>query len=85
MTYTIQLISESGNWAHPEPTDVKYADNLSDLYSIFSDWMDTNDRFNEAKDATALVWKGRENDVTDLYPDWQLTVGPRGGIVRNPC
>ena len=85
MAYTIQLFSESGNWANPQGDDVKFAANLREVYDLFYDWIDTNERYNYAQDATALVWSERLEDVTDQYPDWQLTVGPRGGIRRNPC
>lgn len=85
MAYTIQLHSESGNWANPEGNHVRFAANLRELKDIFQDWIDTNDRYNSAQDATALVWSERLDDVTDQCPDFELTVGPRGGIRRNPC
>ena len=30
----------------------------------------------------AYLYAGRVDDCTDLFPEWMLFVGPRGGIVR---
>ena len=32
---------------------------------------------------TAYLYVGKLDDCTDLYPEWMLFVGPRGGIVRS--
>lgn len=33
----------------------------------------------------ARVWIGHHKDVTDLYHDWEVVIGPRGGVKFNPC
>jgi len=82
---TVQLHSLSGNFASPWGTDVSTG-TIGEAYELLRDWADQHDRLGaEPTDAHALVWKGRIDDVTDCYPDWELTVGPRGGIRRAPC
>ena len=36
-------------------------------------------------DATMRLWVGTLDDVTDVYPDFELTIGPRGGIRKAPA
>ena len=85
MRYTIQLHADSGNWACPEGTDVRHADSKRGAADWLSDWADTVGRYDDPQCTSALVWIGDYEDVTDLYPDFQLTVGPRGGIRWNPA
>ena len=86
MLYTLQTVSESGSFAQPDGTDVRYASNLRDLRWFLDSWMDDHDRVgSDSRDARLVVWKGRLPDVTDCYPDFELRPGPRGGIVRCLC
>lgn len=47
-------------------------------------WIVTRDLMDRGE-AAALVWKGHLKDVTDMYPDLELTIGPRGGVQVSPC
>jgi hypothetical protein len=85
MICTVQTNSLSGSFASPWGTDVRITD-LRGAYDLLRDWADEHDRIGaEPTDAHMLVWRGAHDDVTDLYPDWELTIGPRGGIRRQPC
>ena len=84
--YTIQLHSLSGSFASPWGNDVRHASSLSKVHGLLEDWADAHCTVGaEATDAHALVWYGEHEDVTDLYPDFELTIGPRGGIHRQLC
>ena len=77
--------SLSGNFGSPWGTDVRVT-TLSGAADLLREWAKLHDALgSEPTDAHALVWIGAHDDVTDLYPDWELTVGPRGGIHRQPC
>ena len=85
-SYTVQLNSLSGSFASPWGNDVRHACGLSDVRETLQDWADEHDTVGaERTDAHALVWHGTHDDVTDLYPDFELTIGPRGGIRREAC
>lgn len=85
MKYTIQLWAESGNWAAPSGTDLKHASSKREAADLLRDWADTVGRYDDPQCASALVWIGDYDDTTDLYPDWQLTMGPRGGVAWQPA
>jgi len=53
---------------------------------VLIDWADDHSRYgSDERDATALVWRGHLDDVTDQYPDFQLIMGPRLGVQWHPC
>lgn len=79
--YTAQAFTESWSFANPEGTDIYTADNLRDLYLIFTEWRDEVRRYSN-EPVYLLVWKGLHLDVTDLYPDFRLSEGPRGGMIK---
>jgi hypothetical protein len=80
MRVTIQNYSDSGNWSTPKGTDCIKCDSIKDaLDTDFYKWVLTVSRFSDERDAKALVWKGHHDDVTDLYPDYEITVGTKGG------
>lgn len=82
-SYTLQQCSESGSFAAPSGTDVYHATNLADLDWYLDNWEEQHDRFgSDSADASLLVWRGRLDDVTDVYPDFQCRRGPRGGLIR---
>lgn len=85
MTYTVQLHAESGSWACPDGTDVKHASSKRAAADLLLDWADTVGRYDDEHCASALVWKGRYRDVTWLYPDFQLVLGPRMGVKWLPA
>jgi hypothetical protein len=80
MKVTIQLYAESGNWATPTGEDCIKCESLKDaLDNHFCHWVSEVSRFDDEQCAKALVWFGHYDDVTDLYPDYEIVVGPRGG------
>lgn len=79
MRYTIQLHTESGNFAAPEGTDIAHCHSLADIRRRLERWQNTVHRFDEAP-CSALVWRGTLKDVTDTLPDAEATLGPRGGF-----
>ena len=85
MNYTYQEISDSGNFAMPQPDDVSHATSKRELRLALERWADTNERYNDRKDASLMVWKGHHDDVTDLCPDFEIRVGPRDGAIFSPC
>ncbi len=82
---TYQELSDSGNWSNPQGSDVEHATSMSQLRRALERWGDTNDDYNQRSDASLMVWKGTLDDVTDVYPDFELRFGPRDGVIRNPC
>lgn len=86
MNYTYQTISESGSFSDPSGTDVHHAANLAFLKWDLSNWIDSHDRVGASpSDACLMVWKGRHSDITDVYPDFILRRGSRGGVVKELC
>lgn len=87
MKYTYQELSESGSFGSPYGNDVKYARNKSELFRAFDDWRREHWRVgSSASDAVVRVWKGEWlADVTDIYPDFDITGGKRGGVAVVPC
>ena len=81
--YTFQQLSDSGSFGYPEGTEVHYASSLQGLRFRLADWAAVHERIgSDSREAVIRVWKGRVPDVTDVYPDFDLRYGPRGGIRR---
>lgn len=86
MNYTYQEISESGSFGHPMGDDVNHASNLRELSRALEHWQDAHDRVgSDPQLASLMVWKGTLDDVTDIYPEFELKPGPRGGVIRSNC
>lgn len=84
MRYTIQLHTESGSFATPQGDNVRHCTSQADIRWHLDNWADTVSRYSE-QPVEALVWRGTLNDVTDTYPDWVATLGPKGGMHLNPA
>lgn len=83
MKYTYQAISTSGSFALPKPTDVDYADSIADLRRSLELWVDDGANVGvDSADQSLVVWIGTFDDVTDQYPNFELWLGPRGGLRR---
>jgi len=82
MIYTAQAFADNGNWAAPDGKGLLYhCDNRSDVNTVLEEWGDVVDQFDNRKDSFLMVWCSEHlNDVTDLYPDFKVSYGPRGGI-----
>ena len=83
--YTIQKHCDSGNWTHPFPQDVFHCANKESVNSLFEDWADTVGQFDDERDAYFIVWCGELDDITDKYPDFKVSYGPRMGIIWERC
>lgn len=77
--YTIQLFTESGNYASPEGEDVIFCKNREDIRWELERWQDEVHRYDDAR-CGALVWRGNYQNITDLHPDYEVAFGPRGGL-----
>lgn len=84
MRYTIQLHTESGCFATPQGDEVKYCHSKADIRWHLDNWADRVSRYADTP-AEVLVWRGKLDDVTDIYPDWVATLGPKGGMHLNPA
>jgi hypothetical protein len=86
MSYTVQLVSESGSFAAPYGDDVEHCNSLKELDALLDYWEGQHDRVgSDSTAASLLVWKGKLEDVTDAYPDFEVKRGKRGGLVKSPC
>lgn len=84
MKYTIQLWTESGCFSAPQGDDVRHCASKGDIRWHLDNWADTVSRYSE-EPVEVLVWRGTLDDVTDIYPDWIATLGPKGGLHINPA
>lgn len=83
MNYTFQEWSESGSFGNPlSGKHVEHASSMCQLRRAMTTWADEHERYADVRDATIRVWHGHLDDVTDVYPSFDLKIGPRGGIVR---
>jgi hypothetical protein len=87
MKLTIQTHSQSGSFAAPHGRQsLRHVWSKRDAADVLLDWADDHSRYgSDERDATALVWRGHLSDVTDQYPDFALTLGPRLGVHWDPC
>jgi hypothetical protein len=86
MKYTYQETSESGSFSNPAGSDVSHASSLPQLRRALERWQDSHGQVgSDEKDASLMVWKGELDDVTDVYPDFVLKSGVRGGMVKESC
>jgi hypothetical protein len=84
--YTYQTVSESGSFSNPEGSDVEHAQNKRDLRRALERWQDDHGRVgSDEMSASLIVWKGELGDVTDVYPDFEVRPGPRGGARFESC
>ena len=84
MKYTIQLCSESGSFGHPFGDDVEHANGLAGLKELFDYWQRQHDIVgSDRADARMLVWISYIDDVTDIYPDFEILAGIRGGFRKS--
>jgi hypothetical protein len=82
MKCTIQLICSS--WLSCNPTDVTYYRSIKEACEAYYHFA-CDSRYWYPDQTEALLWFGSYKDVTDIYPDYRLYVGPRGGIKKERC
>lgn len=90
MIYTYQTYVNG--YSSPEGTDVEHAASLTELRGILESERNRAERYGAAYESEdmpggvqLLVWIGALGNVADVYPDFKLVFGPRGGIHRVPC
>lgn len=74
------------NLVAPEGNDVEHFSSLQDAKDAL--WRRADfDPYYPCQDESAemVIWRGTLTDVTDLYPDYRLYVGPKGGIKKETC
>lgn len=91
MLYTIERVSECGNFTDEtfRRDCLRTAHSRREVAGILSDWAETVGRYSDERYASLLVYRGRIQPdgeplgplADDIYPDWQVTLGPRGGAV----
>lgn len=77
--WTIQY--DIAGYRPPEGRDVEHVASLDAARRSLQSAHKEAERYGAAyTPSTALLWKGEHDDVTDLYPDRQAVMGPRGGV-----
>ena len=82
MIYTVQAFANNGNRAAPDGTEsLNHYSNRAEVNDGLENWGDIVARYDDRSDAYLMVWcREHHSDVTDLYPDFKVSYGPRGGI-----
>ena len=88
--YTYQIYVNG--YSAPEGPDVSHSDTISEIKNCLKTERDRAERYGAAYEsedaiggASALVWYGELENVTDVYPEFELVFGPRGGIRKTLC
>lgn len=80
MQYTANPSSESWSFAN-DPSHVHFCKSKAEVEDHFRDWCKDHETVGTSRDyARMIVFFGRHSDTTDLYPEFILSVGPRGGV-----
>lgn len=76
----------------PEGDDVSYFASLKALGEYLQDQVNRAQRYGAGYGTEeapgggeALIWEGKVEDVTDVYPDKRAFLGPRGGVNFENC
>jgi len=82
MLYTAQAFADNGTWAAPGGREsLHFFSNREEVNGGLDDWADIVGRYDDREDAYLMVWcSEHHSDVTDEYPDFKVSYGPRGGI-----
>lgn len=80
MDYTIQLHTESGNFAPPQPNDVIHCSSRNEIKWELEAFQDMVHQFDNSK-CEATVYIGNHLKVVDLYPDQVACLSPRGRLI----
>jgi hypothetical protein len=83
MRYTFQEHTDSGCFSSPSGEQVYHAKSKAELRTSLELWRDEVSKY--AGEAYLVVWKGRYKDITDIYPEFILKLGRKGGIIKEPC
>lgn len=81
MKMTYQCVSESGSFGTPEGSDVEHG-TKGEAGTLLNYWEREHYHVgSNESNASMLAWVGTLDDVQDIYPDFQVVRGSRGGIV----
>ena len=86
MIYTVFYVSESGSFGTTPDRDIEVCKSLKEVRAALEAWAHEHEQYGSSASYASLhVSCGRFSDLTDVYPDFVATLGPRGGFVRCPC
>ena len=82
MIYTAQTFCNTGNFAGPDGRQsLHHCDNRQQVNNVLDKWSDEVNFIDDPRYTYLMVWCSEHlEDVTDLYPDFKVSYGPRGGI-----
>jgi len=67
-------------YSAPSGKDIEHFDSIAAAKRTLLNRSDFDPYYPCVTDAAVLIWRGHYEDVTDVYPDYEFTVGKRGGI-----
>ena len=74
------------SYASPEGKDVEHFSSLKTAKEVFqSRETDFDPYYPCVEGSSAMIWFGHLDDTTDIYPELELTLGPKGGVRVNRC
>lgn len=77
--YTLQYFI--AGYAQPNGRDVFHAHSLEQIKRGLQLEHRRAQRYGAAYEPSrALIWRGEMDDITDVYPDLEATMGPGGGV-----
>lgn len=84
MKYTVQFII--AGYGLPDGKNVEHYNSLQGIKDGLLFEHERAEQYGAAYEPSeAVIFKGRYKDVTDMYPDKVMTVGPRGGVRVGGC
>lgn len=79
MKWTMQTFI--AGYSLPDGTEVRHVQSLSEARDALMADHEEAERFGAAYEpSAALLWVGHLDDVTDIHPDREIVIGPRGGV-----
>lgn len=84
MKYTVQFIISG--YSLPDGKCVEHYNSLASIRWALLDAHKEAESIGAAYEPSeAVIFKGKYRDVTDMYPDKIMIVGPRGGVRVEGC
>lgn len=73
------------NYANPELTDAEEFASIQDAVDTFWRRADFDPEFPCVESPEMMLYRVNPASIPDPYPDFRLTIGPRGGVRRERC
>lgn len=73
------------SYALPDGKDVEHFASIQDAKDTLWRRSDFDPFYPCVEDSEMLCYFGELEDVTDIYPDFRLYIGPGGGVRREAC